>query len=89
MRGENCIEASVNDISNIAKTIDTTVMVEVAILLKMICATWGSLLEGKNASGIQEPKAGYVASRYDSSHPMKPSAIVMHSGLTRNPPRRL
>jgi len=30
MRGENCIDASVSVISRIAKTIDTTVMIEVA-----------------------------------------------------------
>ena len=36
MRGENCIEASVKVISRMAKTIDTTVMMEVAMTLRMV-----------------------------------------------------
>src|SRR5208337_3495035 len=35
IRGENCIDASVNVISNIAKTIDTTVMMDVAMSPRM------------------------------------------------------
>src|SRR5450432_993536 len=42
MRGENCIDASVRVISRIAKTIETTVMMEEAIPPSMICATCGS-----------------------------------------------
>ena len=38
MRGENCMEASVSVISNIAKTIETTVMIEVAMLARITCA---------------------------------------------------
>jgi len=36
IRGENCVEASVRVISRIANTIDTTVMIDVAMLLRMI-----------------------------------------------------
>ena len=39
IRGENCVEASVSVIKKIAKTIETTVMVEVAMLVRMACAT--------------------------------------------------
>ena len=42
MRGENCVEAKVSVISRIAKTIDTTVMIEPAMTARMVCATWGS-----------------------------------------------
>ena len=36
------MEASVSVISRIAKTIETTVMIDVAMLPKMTCATCGS-----------------------------------------------
>jgi len=39
---ENCMEASVSVISNIAKTIETTVMIEAAMPPRMTCATCGS-----------------------------------------------
>src|SRR5665213_3408550 len=39
MRGENWVDARVSVISRIAKTIDTTVMIEVAMLLRITCAT--------------------------------------------------
>ena len=39
MRGENCVEASVSVIRSIAKTIDTTVIVEVAMLVRIAWAT--------------------------------------------------
>ena len=42
MRGENCIEASVSVISRIAKTIDTTVMIEPAMPERIAKATCGS-----------------------------------------------
>ena len=51
MRGENCMEASVSVISRMANTMDTTVMVEVAISLRMTCATWGSEWDGKSSLG--------------------------------------
>jgi len=53
MRGENCVDASVSVISRIANTIDTTVMIEVAMLLRMTCATPGSWCEGNRVLGIQ------------------------------------
>ena len=37
-RGENCVEASVRVISRIAKTIDTTVIVDVAMLARIVWA---------------------------------------------------
>jgi hypothetical protein len=52
MRGENCVDASVSVISRIANTIDTTVMIEVAMLLRITCATPGSSCDGKRMSGI-------------------------------------
>src|ERR1035438_8051497 len=36
IRGENCIDASVKVISRIAKTIDTTVMIDAAMVARMI-----------------------------------------------------
>src|SRR5664279_3678108 len=58
MRGENCIDASVNVINSIAKTIDTTVMVDVAMTLRMAWATWGSSREGNKATGTQPAAIG-------------------------------
>jgi hypothetical protein len=58
MRGENCTEASVNVISNIAKTIDTTVMIEPAIPARMTCATCGSAREGNRTCGTQALSSG-------------------------------
>src|SRR5579862_21547 len=48
IRGENCVDASVSVISRIANTIDTTVMIEVAMPPRMIWATPGSSREGKS-----------------------------------------
>src|ERR1019366_472507 len=53
MRGENCIDASVSVINSIAKTIDTTVMIYVAMTLRMAWATWGSSREGNKVTDIQ------------------------------------
>jgi hypothetical protein len=39
MRGENCIEANVSVMSKIAKTIDTTVIMEAAMPPRMTWAT--------------------------------------------------
>ena len=39
MRGENWVEASVSVISRIAKTIDTTVMIELAMPARIVSAT--------------------------------------------------
>jgi hypothetical protein len=53
IRGENCVDASVSVISMIANTIDTTVMIEVAMLLRITCATAGSSREGKRTLGTR------------------------------------
>src|SRR5450756_2385182 len=66
MRGENCVDASVSVISRIANTIDTTVMIEVAMLLRMICATPGSSCEGNRVRGIQALICGMLSSSDDS-----------------------
>ena len=39
MRGENCVDASVSVIRRMANTIDTTVMIEVAMLVRIALAT--------------------------------------------------
>ena len=51
MRGENCVDASVNVIRRIAKTMETTVMVAVAMVVRMACATWGSAWDGNRVEG--------------------------------------
>jgi len=89
MRGENCIEASVSVISRIAKTMETTVMIEAAIPPRMNCATCGSACEGKIARGTTSLNVGKVSSTHASIAPAQPSASAMISGRTRNPPRRL
>ena len=89
MRGENCIEASVSVISRIAKTMDTTVMIEPAIPPRMNCATCGSECEGKIARGTMSLSAGNVSSSHARVAPAQPSASAIVSGRTRNPPRRL
>src|ERR1022692_389403 len=65
IRGENCIDASVRVISRIAKTIDTTVMIEAAIVASTICATWGSAWDGNSTRGTQALTAGTVSSSDD------------------------
>src|SRR5208282_4541556 len=50
MRGENCIDARVRVINKMANTIDTTVMMEVAMSPKITCATCGSACEGKTTA---------------------------------------
>ena len=87
MRGENCIEASVNVIRRIAKTIETTVMIELAIVLSITCAICGSAREGNSASGTQALMIGKVSSADDRIIPVSPSASEMRSGRTRKPPR--
>src|ERR1035437_2752182 len=51
IRGENCIEARVSVINRMAKTIDTTVIMEAAIPPRMTCAIWGSACDGNSAFG--------------------------------------
>src|SRR5690349_9345677 len=53
IRGENCIEANVSVISSMAKTIETTVMIEPAIPARITCATCGSEVDGKRSDGTQ------------------------------------
>src|SRR5208337_5345974 len=89
MRGENWVEARVRVISRIAKTIETTVMVEVAIVVRMACATWGSDCEGKSACGTNARISGNCSSSADRTAPVVPSASAISNGRMRNPPRRL
>src|SRR5208282_561126 len=87
MRGENCVDANVNVISRIANTIDTTVMIEVAMLLRMIWATPGSSCEGKRVCGIQPPISGVDSSSDESTAPTVPRTMAMTNGRMRKPPR--
>jgi hypothetical protein len=89
MRGENCIEASVNVMSKIAKTMDTTVMMEVAIPPSNTCATCGSACEGNSTLGTHELMPGTSSSIHDKAAPANPNASAMVSGRTRKPPRKL
>jgi hypothetical protein len=72
--GENCVEASVSVISRIAKTIETPVIVEVAMLVRMACATWGATCEGNSACGTNQRIAGNCSSKADMAAPAVPSA---------------
>src|ERR1700691_2945060 len=67
IRGENCMEASVSDMSRMAKTIDTTVMIDAAIPARMIWATWGSECEGKIAFGTHSLSQGNSSSSHERS----------------------
>src|SRR6516164_7208103 len=87
MRGENCVDASVRVISMIANTIDTTVMIEVAMLLRIICATPGSSREGKRTFGTQALISGTRSSSHESTAPAVPRNRVMAKGRMRKPPR--
>ena len=87
MRGENCVEASVSVISRMAKTMDTTVMMEAAMPPKMTCAICGSWCDGNSVPGSQAAMAGTASSSDDSTAPAVPSSSAMTSGRTRNPPR--
>ena len=87
IRGENCIEASVSVISRIANTIDTTVMIDCAITLRITCATCGSECDGNSVAGTQADSAGAASSTEDSTAPASPSTTAIASGRTRNPPR--
>jgi hypothetical protein len=88
IRGENCIEASVSVISSMAKTIDTTVMMEVAMTLRIAWATCASSREGNSVVGTQAAATGVASSTDDSTAPHKPSTTAMISGRTRKPPRK-
>jgi hypothetical protein len=87
MRGENCVDASVSVISRIANTIDTTVIIEVAMLLRITCATPGSSCEGKSVLGIQALIPGIDSSSDENTAPAAPRIMAMANGRTRKPPR--
>ena len=87
MRGENWVEASVRVISRIANTIDTTVMIDVAMLLRMIWATPGSCCDGNRTVGIQRPTSVNDSSMDDSTAPAAPSTSAIARGRMRKPPR--
>ena len=89
MRGENCMEARVRVINRMAKTMETTVMMEAAMPPRMICATCGSACEGNSRPGAQPPTAGIDSSNSDNTAPRQPSTSAIDSGRTRKPPRRL
>ena len=74
MRGANCIDASVSVINRIAKTMDTTVMMEAAITPKMSWATCGSECEGNSVTGTRSLAAGIVSSSQERSAPTHPKA---------------
>ena len=83
------MDASVSVISRMAKTIDTTVMIDAAIPARMICATCGSACEGKIALGAQSFSQGISWSSHDRRAPEQPNPRTIISGRTRKPPRRL
>src|SRR6516162_9694828 len=87
MRGENCVDARVRVIRRIANTIDTTVIIEVATLLRIICATPGSSCEGKRVFGIQALISGVDSSSDESTAPIAPKTTAMTKGRIRKPPR--
>lgn len=75
-------------ISNIANTIDTTVIIEVAMLLRMICATPGSCCDGNSTVGIQLLTSLNDSSKDESKAPTVPSTSAIVSGRMRKPPRK-
>jgi hypothetical protein len=87
MRGENCVDASVIVISNIANTIDTTVMIDVAMLLWITWATPGSWREGKRTPGIQALTMGVASSSHERAAPAAPKTKAIANGRMRKPPR--
>jgi hypothetical protein len=87
MRGENCVDARVRVIRRIANTIDTTVIIEVATLLRIVCATPGSSREGKRVCGIQALISGVDSSSDESTAPTTPKTTAIANGRIRKPPR--
>ncbi len=88
MRGENCVDASVNVINRMANTIDTTVIMAVAILLSTSWATAGSCVVGKSMVGIQCRMFGYHSSKVDKYIPAAPINKAITNGRIRNPTRK-
>jgi hypothetical protein len=70
-------------ISRIANTIDTTAIIEVAMLLRITYATPGSWREGKRVLGIQALMPGIASSSDESTAPAAPSIMAMTNGRTR------
>src|SRR5579864_4084382 len=89
MRGENCIDAKVSVISRMAKTMDTTVMMDPAMPARITWATCGSAWEGNRTVGTQALAAGYSSSSHDRNAPAQPSVTAIMSGRIKKPPRRL
>ena len=88
MRGENWVDASVSVINRMANTIDTTVIMAVAILLKISCATAGSCVVGKSMVGIQFRICGYHSSNVDKYIPEAPINNAITNGRIRKPTRK-
>ena len=87
IRGENCMEANVS-VSNRTETANaTTVMIAVAMVLKIACATPGSDFDGNNTEGIQAFRNGICSSRCDNTAPAIPSRIAITRGSKKNWPR--
>src|SRR6516225_2146344 len=74
MRGENCIEASVKVISRMAKTIETTVMTDDAVVPSITCATCASDRDGNRMAGTQSLNIGKLSSNEERAMPVAPSA---------------
>ena len=89
IRGENCIDASVSVINRMAKTIETTVIMEAPMPPRITCATWGSACDGKITLGIHALTSGVVSSSHENRAPAEPNVTAIASGRIRNPPRRL
>src|ERR1039457_6777440 len=85
IRGENCMEASVRVMSMMAKTMETTVMMEAAMPARMICATCGSAREGNSTPGVQPRRAGKDSSNAESTAPARSTVGApgtRHAGCT-------
>ena len=87
MRGENCMDASVSVISRIAKTIDTTVMIDVGDARQDHLGNLRIRVRGKQHvrhPGIQCRKRLLA---FREHIPGAPSTKAIASGRTRKPPR--
>jgi len=90
MRGENCMEASVSVISNIAKNDRDHGHDRGRDASQMTCATCGSEMKMERAPSERNQKTrGLTLRGMNSTAPKQPSVSVMIRGRTRNPPRRL
>src|ERR1700728_2211988 len=88
MRGENWVDAKVSVINRIAKTIDTTVIIDVAISVRIVCAIVGSACEGNRTRGMKVSITGKRSSSDERSAPAAPRISAITKGLSRNPPRK-